>query len=372
MEAVLGRIPLSLRDKVVIDFGCRYGLLFPLLIELGAKKVYGIEDLNLFFEPGTRLFHPPDWNVEFVRSDQGYIPLQPGTADLVIVNEVISHINSTYLPTVYSEICRLLTPRGILFISDGNNLGCTSYHSGYLTTLYEAIENGPDGAKVGDVTVQVCFMNQRKNIIRSRHPEMSQEQIEYAARNTSGLFGDYFYKVIDRFAQTGELICRPYRRGITPVYPESGQVEERGFYPEQVVFDLMEYGFESTIANQAYRVPYSSGRFSLESALMEPASGYAGFSYQVPVPKKCEKGVQLGLLEDGNPLPFPTDNHSEISEKGMGRYSIWMANSTIYFSSSDNSDPRLNGKSYELYWTRGDNKAIYGSPNFQIIAVKRH
>lgn len=370
LEEVVKRIPASLHDKVVVDFGSNYGLLFPLLIELGARKVYGIEDLDLFIEPGMRLFHPPDWNVEFLRPDRGYIPLQPGTADIVIMNQVISHINPAYLHVVYSETSRILTTGGIFFISDDNNLGYHSHRSDYLTSLYDAIENGPDGTKIGEVTVRVCLLNQRKQIIQSRHPEMPQEQVEYAARNTSGLFGDYFYKVIDRFAQTGELVRRPYRRGTAPVYPESGQVEERGFYPEQVAIDLIEYGFESSIVNQAYCIPFSSGRSSLEIALMEPASGHAGFSYQIPIPKECVKGAQFALLEDGKPLPFPTDNHSEIAKKGTGRYSIWTPNRTIYFSSSDNSDPRINGKSYELYWTQGEGIGMYLNPNFQIIAKK--
>ena len=61
---------------------------------------------------------------------------------------------------------------------------------------------------------------------------------------------------------------------------------------------------------------------------------------------------RLVLLEDGTPLPFPHTSHAEIREKGMGRYSHWGAQ-RLWFSTSDNSDPRANGREY---------RAVYPGP----------
>lgn len=53
------------------------------------------------------------------------------------------------------------------------------------------------------------------------------------------------------------------------------------------------------------------------------------------------------LLENGKPLPHPSARHAAIRSVGMGRYSHWTA-ATLYFSTTDNSDPRTNGRSYAL------------------------
>lgn len=57
------------------------------------------------------------------------------------------------------------------------------------------------------------------------------------------------------------------------------------------------------------------------------------------------------VLEDSVPLPGPAnENHDEIRKLGGGRYSFWYDN--LYFSSSDNSDPRTNGRKYEIQFNR--------------------
>lgn len=52
------------------------------------------------------------------------------------------------------------------------------------------------------------------------------------------------------------------------------------------------------------------------------------------------------LFEDGVPLPIGHCVHDDIRALGAGRYSHW--GTSLYFSSSDNTDPRINGRTYEL------------------------
>jgi glycosyltransferase involved in cell wall biosynthesis len=54
----------------------------------------------------------------------------------------------------------------------------------------------------------------------------------------------------------------------------------------------------------------------------------------------------LRLLENGNPLTLPHSTHSDIRKLGGGRFSHWFDH--VYFSTSDNSDPRTNGKRYSF------------------------
>ncbi len=56
------------------------------------------------------------------------------------------------------------------------------------------------------------------------------------------------------------------------------------------------------------------------------------------------------VLENGSPLSLPDVERQKIRDKGYGRYLVW--NGTLYFSSSDNTDPRTNGRDYEIEWPR--------------------
>ncbi len=52
------------------------------------------------------------------------------------------------------------------------------------------------------------------------------------------------------------------------------------------------------------------------------------------------------LHEDGEPLGPDHGNHRSIASVGMGKFSHWQGQ--LFFSASDNSDPRANGRSYSL------------------------
>ena len=62
------------------------------------------------------------------------------------------------------------------------------------------------------------------------------------------------------------------------------------------------------------------------------------------VKRRSTAGLQV--LEDGRALGPEGIPHSIISELGVGRYSYW--HGSVVFSSSDNSDPRTNGRGYQL------------------------
>ena len=57
-------------------------------------------------------------------------------------------------------------------------------------------------------------------------------------------------------------------------------------------------------------------------------------------------GESFALYEDDVPLGPGKQLHDDIRLRGSGRFSIW--GQAVYFSSSDNSDARINGRSYSL------------------------
>ncbi len=54
----------------------------------------------------------------------------------------------------------------------------------------------------------------------------------------------------------------------------------------------------------------------------------------------------LVVCEDGRPLGPGNAVHEDIRTKGQGRYSHW--DQYLLFSTSDNTDPNLNGRQYEI------------------------
>jgi hypothetical protein len=81
-----------------------------------------------------------------------------------------------------------------------------------------------------------------------------------------------------------------------------------------------------------------------------PISKESGFAWIVttdvnPAVRK------LHVYENGKLLGPGDSMHDDIRKKGLGAYSHWDPKTgvfTVYFSTSDNSDPNTNGRAYEL------------------------
>ena len=64
------------------------------------------------------------------------------------------------------------------------------------------------------------------------------------------------------------------------------------------------------------------------------------------VPSDADIGSRLVVLENGVPLAAAHSPHDDIRRLGAGRYSHWTSN--VYLATSDNSDPRSNGRRYSV------------------------
>lgn len=67
--------------------------------------------------------------------------------------------------------------------------------------------------------------------------------------------------------------------------------------------------------------------------------------YKLP-PLVGETWEGFSLWEDGTPLGPPQALHDTIRREGAGAHCIW--DEYLYFATSDNSDPNLNGRRYSL------------------------
>jgi hypothetical protein len=79
-----------------------------------------------------------------------------------------------------------------------------------------------------------------------------------------------------------------------------------------------------------------------------------GFAYTAGVQHGAPSDVAGGhsdlvLMENGKPLGPAHSAHADIRKDGQGRYSHWGAR-TLYFSTSDNTDPKTNGREYKVVY----------------------
>lgn len=76
----------------------------------------------------------------------------------------------------------------------------------------------------------------------------------------------------------------------------------------------------------------------------------------------------LSVLENGIPIGSRHSLHNDIRNKGKGYYSHW--NKGVYFSTSDNTDPRINNRHYTLaYQKYPDRMLIYIVAGIVLISL---
>jgi len=74
------------------------------------------------------------------------------------------------------------------------------------------------------------------------------------------------------------------------------------------------------------------------------------------------------LYEDGQPLGPSDSLHTDIGALGGGRFSLWN-DGFLYFSASDNSDPRTNGRQYTLALPFDDTLIVWSLLPFLAITL---
>ena len=119
----------------------------------------------------------------------------------------------------------------------------------------------------------------------------------------------------------------------------------------EIVIDL---DFKSEVSERVGGIvmPACPRRCLVRLESIEPGDGHC-FMTELPTDLRAGDNPDdpfaspLVLLENGMELGPPHAVHAEIRGIGSGRFSHWQR--TLFFSSSDNSDPRVNGRDYRVY-----------------------
>lgn len=131
-------------------------------------------------------------------------------------------------------------------------------------------------------------------------------------------------------------------------------VAQRGFGPAGAVLACaLVLSSAPADAGRIHAPPSSAlpDRVELAAAAVQPRKGLAWTARltldaaQGDVSAHPRRSAWI-LLEDDLPLGPAHARHADVESHGRGRYSHW--NNSIIFSTSDNSDPRTNGRAYTL------------------------
>jgi SAM-dependent methyltransferase len=235
----VGLFSRPMKGGVFLDFGCKFGHLTPLLMELSAASVFSVDVEDEHLTDGAA-FIGARYNSEYKKSDDCYLDIPSNSVDFILANEVISHVNPGLLETFYRECGRILKVGGELVISDGNNF--SHYHSrSDLIDWYSDWECGVSTEFPSNYETQRLAFLKRRFSDRG----LSYSELEYYARNTSGLWGDRLIETVRRGLDGEGFVERAHRPGIPPIHPVYGTAMERAFYPLQVEMSLRTYGFST-------------------------------------------------------------------------------------------------------------------------------
>jgi FkbM family methyltransferase len=178
-----------------------------------------------------------------------------------------------------------------------------------------------------------------------------------------------FHLSLNTFGRWSDLVRRspvepPYSEQYLALYgcrPEASlPPSASSFVPYIDLSLLMEFNrvYNRRGAPQSYRHDASSHDAGIELdtqiELFGPFNFDEGFCWTVALPDSLPEGDTNGgpaastivLLEDHQPLGPPHTQHAVIRNYGGGRFSHW--HRTLFFSTSDDSDPNSNGRSYSI------------------------
>ncbi len=283
----------DIKGKTVLDFGCKFGHLTPLLIGLGAEKVYGVDVDNEHIEQAQKNFSNI-FNAEFVKSVDCFINIPTGSVDCALVNEVISHINPALLDRFYLEMARVIRPGGEIVISDGNNLANLKTQNDLIDwyALWESGESKEFGAS--------NYRKLRRNFISKNRINITSTDLDHISNITSGMWGNDLLNFVDNYLDNrGNVTQREYQAGIVPVHPVYGVVMERGFYPIAVEISLRLCGFDTVQTLRGKAITNNTQRGETKNFTI---LGKRIENDQVSVKKLAEKTInEFGIFGSDRP-----------------------------------------------------------------------
>jgi SAM-dependent methyltransferase len=235
-----------------VDVGCGHGVQALGLAALGARRVVGFDlkaERVRGFEALARLLGLAD-RAEARHADFLATPPPPGEWDIVIANEVVSHIRD--LDAFTRGAARALGRGGRLYVRDANN----RLHPGVRRErrrLYRLCEEVGHPAFLARAPEHARFAGWpfreiRAVLVAEWYPELSPARVQWIAQKTRGLAGGALEIAARDLASIGRT---PVRAAFPFCDPLTGYYPERFLSAFELARALVRAGLEPEI-----RVPY--------------------------------------------------------------------------------------------------------------------
>jgi 2-polyprenyl-3-methyl-5-hydroxy-6-metoxy-1,4-benzoquinol methylase len=311
------------------------------------------------------IYDPASSRVETLRSTLSEMPGFLGIAgvdttevfDTVLMIEVIEHVLETELDSTMALLDRLLAPGGTLIITTPNNEDLE------LEMTYEPVSGtlSHRWQHVRSFTAQSLV----ELLGRYGFEPITVHQIEFSDRVFSeagaklGVREEYenlFNTIRPIFLGAGNSIVFIGRR-TADIGDDSAAKEDWNKIP--LVIDTattltMPIPLGSLAPDSGNSAPAAPGDWTelvIPVEAMEPSQGHcwtvpliSGFT--LPDVMEDDRRSRLELYENHLPLGPGHSAHDQIRQVGRGAYSHW--SDTLYFSSSDNLPPNMNGRKYVI------------------------
>lgn len=258
------------KGKKVLDLGCGYGLLLIQMSLFGSGEAIGVdasEGKMKVFRKLISLLPESQADLHAIRPCIGdilKIEYPDNSFDVVIARETISHVRD--LGAFLKEVKRVLKPKGVFFIKDGNN-SLDIYGSLSRRRLWKKHEFGP----VASTGLKKPYRIMRKEMIMERCPNLNNKDLVFLVDKTIGMWGEELYKAVDNFLNKGILPEPPkfkYRN------PKSGDYAELEFNPYYVKKLLEKIGYKARVIKPFYSYTYSGLKGILLTAIGNMISSF--------------------------------------------------------------------------------------------------
>ena len=246
VRALFRQARCDVAGKTILDVGCGYGVSAILLALLGAGETHGVDCQPRTLQTFRGILEalPVRLPVHPALADAAALPYADGTFDALLAVEALSHFRR--VDDFLAEAARVLQPQGVLIISDANN--GANWRRAYRTRrIWEAFENGPPTDNCYGHVVRRTFLQRRREIIAEAFPGLSEEELDFLSRGTSGLWRTEIVEAVRRYVETGERPQQVYRWGTCPVDPTIGHYAEYLFQPLELRRRMESYGFRARV-----------------------------------------------------------------------------------------------------------------------------
>lgn len=241
----------------VLDLGAGFGVYACLLRILGVPQVVAMDYHAQKARDAAKLArHLRLDGLHVLQGDALTLPFRGRPFDAALTLACLSHIREP--GEALRMLPGLLRPGGRVYVFEDNNSSFPGYKK-EMSRVWEAAESGQyQEGLPSEKQHSESYLALRRELIRSRFPDLTSEALDHCARETRGLYGRKLIDAVQEY-RNGSVIHNSRRHLVC--HPVSGEYEEYPLNPGIVKRMLKDAGFKPRLRSP-HEGPFR-GRFRI-------------------------------------------------------------------------------------------------------------